>query len=175
MKIISKGEEIKVLISIQFNRNLFTHFNQNPPQKQSFKHKTFHSDQGHWTGSQPHRFQLKSKGCFRCRNAHDKSASCPAKRPRVQNENTAARLVIMQGCTCNSACKNSMKQWAVHTTRAKTSTWRTHTPTKKGHVTLSPLKYSWKLTSTKNCLDQEIALHSLNSLLDKICATPMIN
>ena len=72
MKIISKGEYKADLHTVQRES---AHSSQKLSQKQSFKHKTFFGDQRSPTRGQPRQFQFKSKGCFRCGNTHDKSAS----------------------------------------------------------------------------------------------------
>ena len=68
-KIVSKGDEKSDLHTVQRES------------AKNFKHRTPYGDQNpkDSTGRKPRRLQFKSKGCFRCGNAHDRSASCPAK------------------------------------------------------------------------------------------------
>ena len=68
-KIISKGDKKSDLHTVQ------------QESAKNLKHQTPYGDQNRKesTGRKPCQLQLKSKGCFRCRNAHDRSASCPAK------------------------------------------------------------------------------------------------
>ena len=74
-KIISKGDEKSDLHTVQ-----------REPAK-NFKHQTPYGDQNtkDSTGRKPRGLQFKSKGCFRCGNAHDRSASCPAKNSKCRH------------------------------------------------------------------------------------------
>ena len=84
MKIISKGDERSDLHTLQRESAYYT---QKPPLRQNFKHPTPYDDQNQKdsTGRKPCRLQFRSKGCFRCRNAHDRSASCPAKNSKCKH------------------------------------------------------------------------------------------
>lgn len=86
MKIISKGEDKSDLHTVQRERES-AYSNQRSQQKQGFKHRTFDNDQNRrgLPKEKPHRFQFKSKGCFRCGNSHEKSASCPAKSSKCRH------------------------------------------------------------------------------------------
>ena len=73
MKIISKGDEKSDLHTVQRESAYST---QKPPPRQNLKHPTPFGDrnQKDSTGRKPRRLQFRSKGCFRCGNAHDRSA-----------------------------------------------------------------------------------------------------
>ena len=99
MKIISKGGEKSDLHTVQREPAYST---QKP---KNFKHQTQYGDQKQKdsTGRKPCRFQFKSKGCFRCRNGHDRSASCPAKNSKCRHcgKNSHYARVSMQQCLQN--------------------------------------------------------------------------
>ena len=124
MKIISKGDKKSDLHTVQRESAYST---QKPPPRQSFKHQTPYGDQNKKdsTGRRPCRLQFKSKGCFRCGNTHDRSASCPAKNSKC---NHWGKTAIMQECACSNAFKRFTRSWAVQSTRAKTSTEKMSTP-----------------------------------------------
>ena len=84
MKIISKGDEKSDLHTVQRESAYST---QKPPPRQNFEHPTPYGDQNqkYPTGRKPRRFQFRSKGCFRCGNTHDRSASCPAKNSKCRH------------------------------------------------------------------------------------------
>ena len=79
MKIICKGEEKSDLHTVEREpaRSI----------KNTFTDQTPYHDQNQRdpTGKKPRQFQFRSTGCFRCGNAHDKSASCPAKNSKCKH------------------------------------------------------------------------------------------
>ena len=79
MKIICKGEEKSDLHAVERESTRST--------KNTFTHQTPYRDQNQRDpiARKPRRFQFRSKGCFRCGNAHDKSASCPAKNSKCKH------------------------------------------------------------------------------------------
>ena len=98
-KIISKGDEKSDLHTLQRESAYSTH---EPPPRQIFKHQTPCGDQNKKdsTGRKPRRPEFKSKGCFRCRNTHDRLASCPAKNSKFKHCGKTGHYarVCMQQC-----------------------------------------------------------------------------
>ena len=84
MTIISKGDEKSDLHTVQGGSACST---QKLPPRQNFKRQTPYSDQNQKdpTGRKPCRLQFKSKGCFRCGNTQNRSASCPAKNSKCRH------------------------------------------------------------------------------------------
>ena len=185
MKIISKGEEKSDLHTIQ--REYAYSATKTPP-KQGFKHKTSYGDQNQRgaTGGQPRRLQFKSKGCFRCGNTHDRSASCPAKNSKCRHCGKTghyARVCMQQRLQKVHEIVSSPEYQGqdIHLEDEYSfeDDYNVYTYNEESEEETSdtePITVSLgTLTSTKGHQTQENSLHALDSHSDKIYAKVRIN
>ena len=184
MKIISKGDEKSHLHTVQRESAYYT---QKPPLRQNFKHPTPYDDQNQKdsTGRKPCRLQFRSKGYFRYGNAHNRSASCPAKnskfkhcgknghyarvcmQQRLQKVHQIVSSPEYQGQDIHLEDEYPIGDYDVYTYEEQSE----EETSDSEPITV----FLGTLTSTKGQQTQENTLNALDSHSDKICAKLKIN
>ena len=138
------------------------------------------------SGRKPRRLQFKSKGCFRCRNTHDRSASCPAKNSKCRHcgKNCHYARVCMQQRLQKvhqivSSPEYQGQDIHLEDGYSNNNDYEVYTYEEDSEEETSNTEpitvFLGTLTSTKGQQTQEISLNAPDSYSDKIYAKDKVN